>query len=755
MNFHAIYRVSFYVMLFLATLTLSVDASELSRIAMLYPFAVAGVSVFAFFTVDKYPKLGLNNFTMNLLGIISPMLVYAEYQYDENLLLLALAHWFVYLQMIKILRDKSTRDEWFLTITSLLQVIIGTVISQSDVVGALLMLWALSALWVLGLFTLRREAKRGLPAAGTTVTPALDQAAPYPGLITSSFLLSTLKLVVITIIFGGLMFLGMPRRGQAGREIRGDVLGKHLTGFDDEVQLGQLGEILENDSVVMTIELTDQDGKSASIEGEPLWRGLSMAKYDRGRWRKQQIRPIAFTNDIPGRPDATQYIKQLIKLEPTDNPVLFGLRPIYRAESPVRRFTPEFNEIDGSLYRGDTRPVSFEYVVTSGKNRDDTIQPAERYPRDRMLEDLLTLDPELKLALRPIAEKFVGTMDRTNPVEVARQIEHQLRDSGEFHYSLMMDVVDDKLDPVVDFLVNRKQGHCEYFASALTLLLRSIDIPARLVNGFKGGDWNDLAGVVTVRQKHAHSWVEVLEPTPPSDRFIIRTPAWVTLDPTPGLARDESVARVGGMNFGTRQFTDFVRYVWVFYIVGFNAERQQKFLYDPIMYLYREARRGFQMIWAGLLSIHGWMFHFPSVSSFMTWRGFVSISLNIIGIIILIRLVMFIVRRVRRAMAGDLDGRSSKAIGVLIYRRLVTLLTELGLERPDWETPREFAKRATLMLVGNAAGPGHEAVADVPSLVVEAYYRIRFGHDELDETHLAHIESRLDALEARIHPNEH
>ena len=71
-----------------------------------------------------------------------------------------------------------------------------------------------------------------------------------------------------------------------------------------------------------------------------------------------------------------------------------------------------------------------------------------------------------------------------------------------------MDVVDPKLDPVEDFLVNRKEGHCEYFASALALLLRSIDIPARMVNGFKGGDWNELAQVMNVRQKHAHSWVE-------------------------------------------------------------------------------------------------------------------------------------------------------------------------------------------------------------------------------------------------------
>ena len=95
-----------------------------------------------------------------------------------------------------------------------------------------------------------------------------------------------------------------------------------------------------------------------------------------------------------------------------------------------------------------------------------------------------------------------------------------LRESGEFSYSLKMDVADPTIDPVEDFLVNRKAGHCEYFASALAMLLRSVGIPARVVNGFKGGDWNDLAQILYVRQKHAHSWVEVYlgedpEPTPP------------------------------------------------------------------------------------------------------------------------------------------------------------------------------------------------------------------------------------------------
>src|SRR5438105_4571189 len=110
---------------------------------------------------------------------------------------------------------------------------------------------------------------------------------------------------------------------------------------------------------------------------------------------------------------------------------------------------------------------------------------------------------------------------------------------------------DHELDPVVDFLINRKSGHCGYFASALTLLLRSLGIPARMVNGFKGGDWNDIAQVLNVRQKHAHSWVEALVRPAPNER-----PIWVTLDPTPAAERNEAVASVGGFATKFRLFTD-------------------------------------------------------------------------------------------------------------------------------------------------------------------------------------------------------
>jgi transglutaminase-like putative cysteine protease len=84
-------------------------------------------------------------------------------------------------------------------------------------------------------------------------------------------------------------------------------------------------------------------------------------------------------------------------------------------------------------------------------------------------------------------------------------------------------------DPVADFLFTARQGHCEYFASAMVLMLRALGVPARLVNGFQTGEYSEAADVFTVRQSDAHSWVEV----------YFSEQGWVQFEPTPdaGMSR--------------------------------------------------------------------------------------------------------------------------------------------------------------------------------------------------------------------------
>ena len=202
----------------------------------------------------------------------------------------ALGHWLIYLQLVKYFLPKTAEDDWFLFLLGLMQVLIGSVINQSDQVGTWLFLWAMLAVWVLGQFFLQREARRLLPATNDTS----DRTSSTP-------LSRSLSRAVRCSVRRG----DGSRHGDDAGPGRTDLSGvaapsrarpairpaapmsRHLTGFDEEVQLGQLGEILENDTVVMTVELTDDDDKTIRPAEEPLWRGVTMLRYDKGRWHRQ------------------------------------------------------------------------------------------------------------------------------------------------------------------------------------------------------------------------------------------------------------------------------------------------------------------------------------------------------------------------------------------------------------------------------------------------------------------------------------
>ena len=314
------------------------------------------------------------------------------------------------------------------------------------------------------------------------------------------FLAASLRVLSLTLLLGGLFFLLLPRQAGATRARSSNTMSKHLTGFDEEVALGQLGEILENDSVVMSVEFTDEDRKATRPIGEPLWRGVTLIHYENGRWRRmhhvslQTIVSLPYFNNKG--PNRRQVIRQIIKLEPNDSATLFGLRPMLELSAatrlppvsePGRRHDPP-SRVPGRLrLRGPLRCQSRRSPGwRDGAVGSQASSRCGRCPRTSGHGSGKSRCPWSRTCSGEGIEAITAR---------ARALEGFLRDSREFSYTLQMDVIDRRLDPVEDFLVNRKKGHCEYFASALALLLRSIDIPARLVNGFKGGDWNELTAI--------------------------------------------------------------------------------------------------------------------------------------------------------------------------------------------------------------------------------------------------------------------
>src|SRR5262249_24304637 len=151
---------------------------------------------------------------------------------------------------------------------------------------------------------------------------------------------------------------------------------------------------------------------------------------------------------------------------------------------------------------------------------------------------------------------------------VARVLTDYLANSGEFTYTLVLTRQDTNLDPIMDFLMNLKQGHCARYAAALTLMLRAVGIPARVVKGFRGAD-NQGDGSYLVRHSHAHAWVEMLVPSrePGPSEFD-----WLTLDPTP--AASAPPPPVFSLAHWWQEGQRSAVHLWQELIVEYNADEQ-------------------------------------------------------------------------------------------------------------------------------------------------------------------------------------
>ena len=135
-------------------------------------------------------------------------------------------------------------------------------------------------------------------------------------------------------------------------------------------------------------------------------------------------------------------------------------------------------------------------------------------------------------------------------------IENHLR--TRYGYTLTLPQSVEK-DPIANFLFERKQGHCEYFASAMAVMLRTLGIPSRVVNGFRSDEFNDLTANYVVRAKDAHSWVEAYFPGY----------GWQTFDPTPGGA----AGTPQGWN-RLRLYVDAMASFWRDWIVSYDSSHQ-------------------------------------------------------------------------------------------------------------------------------------------------------------------------------------
>ena len=527
-------------------------------------------------------------------------------------------------------------------------------------------------------------------ASETIVRPGAGaEAVPTRHLV----VLANVATVSVFVVAGGLFFV-LPRVGLATLPLRARV-GQVVSGFSERVELGSYGSILTDSNVVMRVHLPDE----VRPERFPnlRWRGVVLDTFDGQAWsvryprQTRLVRPNAGGFDVGLLQGSGLFLRQEVFLEPIGSEVVFTAPRALRlnlatsvlamddmgavsASSPGARlrYTVE-SEVEGLVIRdaGLARPAPLL----------DAAQ-LERYLQ------LPVLAPAIPALARQVAGKSRG------PAEIASRVETYLR--TRFRYTLDLERVTD-LDPLQEFLLVRRAGHCEYFAASMAVMLRSLGVPARVVNGFQRGEWNPYGQYYIVRYYDAHSWVEAYLPEA----------GWVSFDPTPRATVDALASRTPGL-----LYLDSLRLQWHRYVVNWTL---------------RDQIRAVQSVQFRLAGLRGWSAGLdPATRARWSRAGALAIAVAVGAV------SAWAAWRHRRGGRGP---GGNRPLG--FYRRALRAAARRGLRPAVWETAREFSGRVSGL--GPVAGA---AFARVTAL----YERARFGGTPPSPAELEEAEASLVAL---------
>jgi transglutaminase-like putative cysteine protease len=321
--------------------------------------------------------------------------------------------------------------------------------------------------------------------------------------------------VALALAGGVAFFVLFPRLSWnvAARRTGPGLLGG-TTGMTDRVRLGGGGDIKTNARVVFRARI---DPRPRSEQLDAYWVGRRFGVFDGREWRGSGVPRPPGPRVFRGEPQAP--VVQRIELLPAyDSATLVGLeQPLIFGPASITGTAGTqpamLVDVRGEEVRLAENAATVSYTVFSSTRTPlFEVDPS-------MLEPLTALPGSLDPRVAELAGRIAGA--ETSPARVARALERWLQQNLEYTLELPGEVE----DPLADFLFVRKRGHCEHFATALAVMLRTRGIPSRVVGGFFGGE--RVGERFLVRAGDAHAWVEAYEPTQ----------GWLTFDATPEAGR--------------------------------------------------------------------------------------------------------------------------------------------------------------------------------------------------------------------------
>jgi transglutaminase-like putative cysteine protease len=604
-------------------------------------------------------------------------------------LIVALAHFAVLAQGLQLVDARPRRTEFLLVALAVFQVTLAASLTDSVLFPPLLVAFTVAAVWTLVVHTLRAEAlEAGEPEAARR---ALSRGLERTTLIAS----------LCSVLLSLALFPVLPRVRSGAIFDKGFGATVATSGFSDRVELGDIGRIRMDPTRVMRVTTIEGTVAPAS---ERYWRGLAFDHFDGRRW---SVTPVLHTPvqgdaeigvDLGGPRRRGSRAVQQIAREELQTGVLFtpGLPAAFRGA--VGRLERDANR---ALHAPAAAGKRVLYQVVSELSEPpesalagDRVEAPSRDPRYLQLP---ALDPRVAALAREIVAH------QENDAGRVRAVETWLREHGRYTDSPPDFGADHS--PVEAFLLERTEGHCEYFASAMVLLLRSAGLPARVVNGFAGGHDNALADFLEVAQSDAHSWVEV----------PYKELGWVRYDPTPpDLRLAGADALRGGASWS--ELASAVELWWFRNVVDFDRGHQA---------------RAVRSVW---VAWHHWRNSEPPAEPDEENPFSVLLpTAPLWGVIGLVVIGSALVANLRRRL-----GKTRPRLPVA-YARALHLLARRGHLRGEAETARGFASA-----VGDRIPP---AAAQAFRAITDDYLAQRFGSVPTNADH-AELRVLRDSLRA-------
>jgi transglutaminase-like putative cysteine protease len=577
----------------------------------------------------------------------------------------ASVHLVLFSMVVKIFSVQRDRDLMYLAVLSFLEVLAAAVLTVDSIFLLAFAVFLLLAVTTFISLEMRRTARRtGRFAREHSGVRRLGRS-----------LSATALLLVLAILVAALVIFFVLPRVSANYLASLAPRSVITSGFSNEVDLGAIGQIQQSNEVVMHVRI---EGDTTGAHQDLHWRGLALANFDGHKWTN----PPDTLEMVPAR----QSTFALSRISGADTPIARDWRPLnYRVMmEPIGTNLFFFPGQAMALY-GNYRAIGYDrglafysldndHIVSIYRAVVNTKPPEPSAAGGELPPNVslyyLQLPGRVDPRVRDLAEKV--TAGAPDNVEKARLLEDHLR--SRYGYTLELPA-STPTDPIADFLFRRKRGHCEYFASSMAVMLRTLGIPSRVVNGFRGGEFNSVTGSYIVRARDAHSWVEAYFPGT----------GWMTFDPTPASPQPANVSGLQRLLYYLDAMREFWREWVINYDFGHQTQVSNTVVVQSRRFFYRwryELQRRYEQLLARARKLQAQASETPQK------YGATGV-IAVLGLILLLNLRR-IVGALRARRLANAPGRAPQLAASIWYERMTRSVGKRGYQKVLSQTPNEF-----------------------------------------------------------------